>query len=148
MEINIASFYVEPGIEFNFSYKVNHFIESQVIEVIMKPLGLLESEPEKCLSLIVSTKFLQTKLEVKFARKNGSKYRNCRIWFPYEEIVKANNPLEKYIEIFVKAIPEIFKEWKVTEEQTIKLSEKLKKELIDNPEYLLSGEELIERQML
>jgi hypothetical protein len=128
MELTIGSFYIELGIEFDFSYRINHFIRSQIKEVIMKPLDLLENEPEKFLSLIVSNKSSQAKLEVKLAKKNKrGKFRNYGIWFPYQEIVKAQNPLEKYIENFAKAVLEIFKEWKITEEQTIEFKETLKK---------------------
>lgn len=149
MKLNLSSFYVEPGVVFDFSYKINLFIKSKIEDVIMKPLGLLEIDTDQFLSLIISTKLSQTFLEVKLSRKNKrSKFRNCGIWFPYNEIITSLNPLEKYIENFIKAVPEIFKEWEITEEQIIEFSKTLKIELLNNPEYDLSDEEIKERKML
>lgn len=150
MELTIGAWYNEPGINFEFSFRIEQFIRHAIKECVMTPLGLIEAYPEKFLHLTVTTTSTQDKLEVKMGpfRKKATSV-NCGLWFPYQSIMSSQNPLEEYLENYIKSIPLIFKKWNVTEEQINHVTSKIKTEIISNPHYLLTIEEqkeLVERK--
>ncbi|MFY7938118.1 MAG: hypothetical protein ACOVOQ_12120, partial [Flavobacterium sp.] len=65
MELTIGAWYNEPGINFEFSFRIEQFIRHAIKECVMTPLGLIEAYPEKFLHLTVTTTSTQDKLEVK-----------------------------------------------------------------------------------
>jgi hypothetical protein len=63
--------------------------------------------------------------------------------------MSSQNPLEEYLENYIKSIPLIFKKLDVTDEQINQVTSKIKSEIIGNPHYLLTIEEqkeLVERK--
>ncbi len=142
MELTIGAWYNEPGINFEFSFRISQFIRLAIKECVMSPLGLVEAYPEKFLHLTVTTTSTQDKLEVKMGPfRTKATSVNCGLWFPYQSIMSAQNPLEEYVENYIKSIPLIFKKWNVTEEQIQHVTSKIKTEIIGNPHYLLTIEE-------
>jgi hypothetical protein len=139
MELTIGEWFSEPGVTFEFSYRVSLYIRQVIKDTIMNPLGLLYNYPEKFLHLTITTTFLQDKLEVKMGpfRKNITSI-NCGLWFPYKDIMASQKPLEEYVENYIKSIPLIFKRWGVSQEQINEAAEKIRKEIYGNPLYELT----------
>ena len=145
MELTIGAWYNEPGINFDFSFRISKFIRLAIKECIMTPLGLIDIYPDKFLHLTETTKSSQDKLDVKMGQfKIKAKTINCGLWFPYKQIISSSNPLEEYLDNYIKSIPLIFERWGVTEEQIIQVTTKIKTEIIGNPYYLLTNEEQME----
>jgi hypothetical protein len=142
MELTIGAWFNEPGINFEFSYRISNYIRLAIKECVMTPLGLIEAYPEKFLNLTVTTTSDQSILEVKMGPfKTKATSVNCGLWFPYQSIVSSPIPLEEYVENYIKSIPLIFKKWNVTDEQINQVTIKIKNEIIGNPYYLLTVEE-------
>ena len=142
MELTIGAWYNEPGINFEFSYRISNFIRLAIKECVMTPLGLIDEYPEKFLHLTVTTTSTQEKLEVKIGPfKKKATSVNCGLWFPYQSIISSKTPLIEYVENYIKAIPIVFKKWGVTEEQINQVTTKIKAEIIGNSHYLLTDEE-------
>ena len=142
MVLTIGAWYNEPGINFEFSYRISNFIREAIKENVMKPLGLIEADPEIFLDLTVTTTSTQDKLEVKMGpiRKN-TKNIDCGLWFPYNSIMSSENPLEAYVNNYIESIPLVFMKWNVTEEQINEVTRRIKSEIIGNSHYLLTEEE-------
>lgn len=108
----------------------------------MAPLGLLESYPEKFLHLQITTTSTQESLEVKMGPfKPKATSINCGLWFPYHTIVDSENPLEAYVECYIKSIPLVFHRWGVTDQQSEEAAKMIRKEIVGNPYYELTQEE-------
>lgn len=138
MELAVGALFWEPGVSFEFSHKVDLYIRGQIIENIMKPLGLMDVDTEVFLYLIVSTKFEQRTLEVTKPRKGKRiKNRNFNLLFPYEAIVKSAYPLQSYIDYFMKSLHIIFEEFGVTQVQIETVKRNVENEILNNPEYEL-----------
>jgi hypothetical protein len=142
MELTIGAWFNEPGINFEFSYRISNYIRLAIKECVMTPLGLIDAYPEKFLHLTVTTTSTQDKLEVKMGPfKAKATSINCGLWFPYQSIISSPTPLDEYVENYIKSIPLIFKKWNVTEEQINQVTTKIKTEIIGNTLYLLTDEE-------
>ncbi|MES2566280.1 MAG: hypothetical protein V4565_05405 [Bacteroidota bacterium] len=142
MELTIGAWYNEPGVSFDFSFRISKFVRLAIKECIMTPLGLIDAYPEKCLHLTVTTTSAQDKLEVKMGPfKSKATNVNCGLWFPYNSIILSKNPLEEYIENYIKSIPLVFEKWGVTAEQISQVTIKIKTEIIGNPYYFLTDQE-------
>ncbi|KEZ50887.1 hypothetical protein [Metabacillus indicus] len=145
MELTIGAWFNEPKINFKFSHKVDNYIRIQIIEHIMKPLGLLDIEKDVFLHLTVATKKEQDRLEVFLPRKNNrAKSKNYGLWFPYIEIIHSDYPLKSYVEFFVQSLPIIFNEWGVKQEQIENVTQNVFNEILSNKFYELTAEELEE----
>lgn len=145
MELTIGAWFNEPKINFKFSHKVDNYIRLQIIEHIMKPLGLLEIEKDVFLHLTIATKKEQDRLEVFLPSKNiRAKSKNYGLWFPYFEIIQSDYPLKSYVEFIIQSLPIIFNEWGVTQVQIEKVSQNVFNEILNNKLYELTSEELEE----
>ena len=142
MELIIGAWYNEPGINFEFSFRISNFIRLAIKECVMKPLGLIDQHPEKFLHLTVTTSSTQDKLEIKMGPfKTKATSVHCGLWFPYTSIISSETPLDEYVQNYILAIPLIFKKWNITEVQINQVTTKIKTEIIGNSHYLLTDEE-------
>jgi hypothetical protein len=144
MELTIRSWFNEPEATLHFSHKVDMYIRSQIKELLMRPLGLLQLYEDETLHLTITTLSSQQKLEVKMGKRNKAKSINCGIWLPYLPIVQSKYPLEKYLGFIVEASFEIFKKWNVSASQIETLKTSLFQEILFNPLYELTEEEMLE----
>ena len=142
MVLTIGAWYNEPGIYFEFSYRISNFIREAIKESVMQPLGLLEVNPETFLHVTVTTTSTQDKLEVKMGQiRTNSKNIECGLWFPYNSIMSSKTPLEDYVDNFINSIPLVFMRLNITEEQINEVAKKIRAEIIGNSHYLLTKEE-------
>ena len=82
MELTIGAWFNEPGINFEFSYRISNYIRLAIKECVMTPLGLIDAYPEKFLHLTVTTTSTQDKLEVKMGSfKAKATSVKCGLWF-------------------------------------------------------------------
>lgn len=145
MELTVGAWFSEPKINFKFSHKVDLYIRSQIKEHIMKPLGLLDLAQDVFLHLQVTTKKQQHDLEIILPPKNKrAKNKNYWLKIPYDEVIFSQYPLQAYISYYITSLKTVFKEWGVTEEQISVVRNNVEKEILNNPEYELTKEDLEE----
>ncbi len=146
MDLTVGSWFSEPKIYFKIPNQVDLYIRKQIKQYVMKPLGLLDSYPGKFLHLTETTNKAQTILEVKLGRKwrKTSTSRNVALWFPYYKIINSEYPLKMYLHTYIECLPIIFKEWGVTKEQIENVKTKSEDEILNNPNYELTDEEIKE----
>ena len=136
MNLLIGAWYNEPGISFHFSYKVDNYIRERIKDHIMLPLGLLDIDKDIFINITIATKADQGELEVRFGRlSKRSPYFHIGFWFPFKPIINSDNPLEKYLDNYVKATKILFDKWNVTDEQISNLRQDVFKEILNNIEY-------------
>jgi hypothetical protein len=142
MELTIGEWYNESGINFEFSHRISNYIRIVVKECIMAPLGLIDNYTDKFLHLTVTTTSKQKDLEVKMGTiKIKATSVNCGLWFPYKEIINSPNPINTYVENYIKSFPLVFKRWGVTDQQINEAATKIRREIIGNPYYELTKDE-------
>lgn len=137
MVLTIGAWFNEPGISFEFSYKVDNYIRERIKEYVMQPIGLIDLDKELFLSITIATIESQEELEVRFGRlTKTSKTYQIGFWFPYKKIINAEHPLKEYLENYVIATKILFEKWNVTQEQIDKFKDDIFNEILNNDEYI------------
>ena len=65
MTLTIRSWFNEPGIHFNISYKVGQLVRQLMSNDIMTPFGLETKDPDIFLGLVIATSSSTSELEVR-----------------------------------------------------------------------------------
>jgi len=136
MVLTIGSWFNEPGIEFKISYKVRKLIRQIVVEDVMKPFGLEEKEPNWFLGLVIATSSNTNEVEVRGPENDKrNKTINYGLWLPYKKINDSKDYLNEYLNSLFDALVILFEKYGIPEQPIRLVQEKVKKDVLDNPEY-------------
>jgi len=102
MEFGIIHLYNEPGIKFEISHKVDEFIYKE-IDQLFKLYSLDKFKSDFYFNIYITTKSSYTSLEVRGAREIED-FIEYTIYFPYKQIVEAENMLEVYLDFFFRGV--------------------------------------------
>lgn len=139
MRFAISHLYVEPGIRFQISHKVDKYIEHKITEDIMKPYSLDKDKEGTFLNLIVSTRSTINELEVRgpdYDKKND--FIVWGLWLPYKEISEAEDQIPPYLNYLFEAIILVLAKYGAHEADIRGIQKDVEKEVINNPEYIFA----------
>ncbi|MFW5761467.1 MAG: hypothetical protein ACOCXH_10850 [Cyclobacteriaceae bacterium] len=147
MKINISSFYSEPELEFQISYKVYQLIqsllESQLENYKLDLNNNKDNNKDITLALDVSTGKSIAKIAIKgpdYDKRN--KFLNYGVWLPYKPINESQNYLDTFLEYFFDALLILFSRYDVEEKVIISIKYLVKEKVINNDEYNFDDEYL------
>jgi hypothetical protein len=136
MVLTISCLYTEPDVVFKISPGVDNLVRDTLIQMIMKPYGLEKKDPELFLGL-----FVTTRRDCRTARAMGpdhdkrNEYITWALRLPFEEITRADDPLEPYLNHLFSAVAEVFANYGVSREDVSKVESTVKMEVLGNPRY-------------
>jgi hypothetical protein len=139
MILTIRSWFNEPGIEFEVSYKVHNFIRQTIIDDIMIPFGLIDKDPSTYIGLVITTNPQIADIEVRgpeYDKRN--KFINYGVWLPYKRICEAENYLNEYIECLFSALILLFKMYGIPSSAVTIVKNKVEEEVLNNDKYKYS----------
>jgi predicted DNA-binding WGR domain protein len=143
--IGLSSCYLEPGIYFKVSYEINRYISQKLDEEFADKIQMEERWSEYELQLNVTT--TQDK-EAKTLRGPSilKKHQFVRwvLVLPYEQVTSADDLTTAYIDALFDVLVELFARYRIEEAPLRNLQATVKKEVIGNPSYELTEEELFE----
>jgi hypothetical protein len=135
MKLCSTKIYLEVGIKFNISHKVNKLMMKYLTENVMEPFGLVKIDPDVFLNLQVTTKESYSKLSVFKPYKVEDDFLTYQLRLPYHEINNSDRYLEEYIEYFFEGASEAFSHFEVPRDNVMDVKEKVKSEVLENNEY-------------
>ena len=130
------SFFSEPGVSFNVSYKVDNFIRDVLRKEIMNLYELDKLNDGWFLSYSITTNSKTFEVSVKGPEINKrGKRHNWGIWLPYRLIVEKKDINDAYIKYLFQGLAQMFTYYGVLAKDVFKIEEIIRKEIIGNTLY-------------
>jgi hypothetical protein len=142
MILLIGAWYNEAEYAFNFSYKVDLLIREKIINEIFTKYKLDSIENDWFLNIVIATNSQISKLEVRGPEKRKrQKMIDYGLWIPYNDVMNAPNPLEKYIQYVFESLALVFNEYGVEKKDVIDLILVVNEVILNDSSYLDQDEE-------
>ena len=139
MTLTIRSWFNEPGIHFNISYKVGQLVRQLMSNDIMTPFGLETKDPDIFLGLVIATSSSTSELEVRgpdYDKRN--KFINYGLWLPYSKINESPDYLKEYLSNLFDALVLLFSKYNIPEMAIRGVQKKVEIEVLNNENYIYS----------
>jgi len=137
MQIYIGAWYNEPGISFEFTYKVFVFITKNLREKILILISNNHKFINYDIQLTKNTYASSVELELKgpsIGRRNKS--LNYGLTIPYFKVINSEKPLEVYLDYYFEGLTLLFLQFDISKEIMEKFKKEMTKEILNTPEFL------------
>lgn len=133
MEFGIIHLYDEPQATLKISHKVDELLQQYINDIFVSQ-GLNQIKPAHYFTVYVTTESKRSHLEVRGPREIED-FIEYTIYFPYEEVVEAENTISAYLDFFLEGLMIVLGDYQIKTEVLNGVFEQVKQEVLNNTEY-------------